>query len=356
MNPRGRQLLAEFIYCAPDPLKDKEAIQAMVGRAVQEAGFHLVGIHGHQFDPVGATVVAIIGESHIAVHTYPEARHATIDVFTCSAEQNQYRLLEILEKELSPETVRVVEVQRGNPIEVREQDWMTEFSTKGFDVRYHVAREIFRKRSRYQKIDIVENEDFGRMLFLDNDLQIAERDAHLYNRAMVAPLVREGRRPGTVAILGGGDGGVLHELLRHGPDKVYLVDIDAEVIRAAEAHLPAVCNGGFRDPRVEVVIGDAGAFLQGGREFDGVIYDLTMHPESFTDMDRSVYLDRIFRAVRASLRPGGTVSLQCCSEFDEETRGLLGPLLRKAFGRVHFTKTFIPSFCERWVFAWARVD
>ena len=48
------------------------------------------------------------------------------------------------------------------------------------------------------------------------------------------------------------------------------------------------------------------------------------------------------------------VTMQCCSEFDQETRELVKDLLTLYFKNVSFTKTFIPSFCENWIFAAAQ--
>ncbi len=355
MNPRGTQILAEFIYCSEERLKDKSAVEEALTYGIEKSGFHLISLNSHQFDPTGVTVVAIIGESHIAIHTYPEARHATIDIFTCSSDHYQYELLNLLKEKFQPETVRVVEVQRGNPLEIRENDWITEFSPKGFDVRYHVQKDILNKKSKYQKINIIENDNFGKMLFLDNDLQISEKDVHIYNKAMVDPLVRNNGGLGSVAILGGGDGGVLQELLKHEPGKVVLVDIDEEVIHAVKEYLPGVCNGAFQHPNVEIVINDASEFLENNQGFDAVIYDLTMHPESFTDQDRGTYLGEMFSKIRKSLNKKGRITLQCCSEFDTETMDLLKEMLPEYFENITFTKTFIPSFCEHWMFASAEV-
>jgi spermidine synthase len=354
MNPRGTQILAEFIDCSEELLRNSDSVERILTYGIEQAGFHLISLSSHQFSPGGATVVAIIGESHIAIHTYPEARHATIDIFTCSSDHDQRKLLNILQEELAPKTVRVMEVQRGNPLEITDSNWMTEFSTKGFDVRYHVQKEILNTQSKYQKIKIIENDNFGRMLFLDHDLQVSERDAPIYNAALVDPFVRKNRKLGAVLILGGGDGGVLHELLRHDPQRVVLVDIDEEVIRASQKYLPGICNGGFHHPRVEVVIDDANEYLKTSHEFDSIVYDLTMHPESFTDKDRATYLDEMFSTIRKGLGNHGMVSMQCCSEFDTETLELAKNLLSRHFKNVSFTKIFVPCFCENWVFAAAE--
>ncbi len=353
MKPTGSQILAEFINCSVSILNDSEALEQILAEGIEACGLGLVSLNSHCYDPIGVTSIAVISESHIAIHTYPEARHASVDIFTCSrGNQKSRHLLDYLEEKLQPATVRMVEVSRGNPLEVARTNWITDDnSAAGFDVRYRVDGELFFGISKYQDIRVIENRDFGRMLFLDNDLQIAERDAHLYNEAMVSPLRERGAALSSVAILGGGDGGVLYELLKLNPVRVAVIDIDEEVIRVARTYLESVCHCAFEDSRAEVVIADVFEYLDGSHAFDAMIYDLTMHPESFIAMEREEYLDRLFVKMKENLKSGGVVSLQCASEYDFGTIALVEQLLNRHFSSVHLTKKLIPSYGSRWMFA-----
>ncbi len=357
MKPVGTQLIGEFIHCGKKYLNSKDALQEVLKQGIEDCGMNLISIDGKQFDPVGATVVAIISESHIAVHTYPEARHASIDIFTCaSVSRSVNRLLQFLKNKLRPKTVRVIELLRGNPIEITEQDWVTSFSGAGcgFEIRYHAVKRLFSKRSRYQQIDIIENESFGRVLFLDKDVQIAEIDAHIYSWNLVSPILESGKSLNKVAILGGGDGGILYELLKYNPKKVVLIDIDEDVIKASKRYLRRICNNAFDDPRAKVIVADVNKYLEKRHGFDAIIYDLTMHPEALTNMGRVEFLSGIFSKVSKNLNKNGIVTLQCCSEFDIATQRLLNRLLPRYFTNITFKKAFIPSFCENWIFASAE--
>jgi len=356
MRPLGSQLIAEFIDCSTDVLNDFGKLKEILTEGIEACGMTLVSVDGHEFDPVGVTVVAVIGESHVVIHTYPEARHASIDIFTCVDGPSSRRdLLDFLQIRLSPVTVRVVDIERGNPLGIKQKDWITCFSACGYETRYHVDRLLFSKRSEFQQIDIIENESFGRMLFLDRDLQISDGDASLYNASLVSPIVRQEIPLERVAILGGGDGGVLSELLRYEPESVILVDIDQEVIEASRTHLRTICGDGFERPNVTVLVEDANDFLARESGFDAIIYDLTMFPEALTRTERADFLNGVFSKISGSLRPGGMVTMQCCSEFDEKTKELLCEILSEHFADIVFETTFIPSFCEKWMFASARV-
>lgn len=356
MKPVGMQIVAEFHNCSIDLLNDLHAIETILTDGISACGFSLVGINSHRYDPIGVTSIAVISESHVAIHTYPEAHHASIDIFTCSPEKEATNnLLEYFKTRLNPTTTRTAEIIRGNPIEVTETNWITDVSdTIAFDIRYHYKRKLLSTLSAYQQIDIIENEIFGKMLFLNSDLQVAERDAHLYNESLVAPLAGAATPMKRIAILGGGDGGVLNEVLKGNPDSVVLIDIDREIIESAKAHLRCICHDAFEDPRVEIVYDDVNNFLDGHHRFDGIIYDLTMHPKTFISMEREAYLEALFAKIESSLNPGGMVTCQCCSEYDHDTYEMSKRILHKFFGRVDFRTTNIPSFCTPWVFATAQ--
>jgi len=355
MKPLGSQVIAEFVNCAEDVLNDEAALESILATGIQRCGLTLISTNVHRFDPIGATVVAVIGESHVVVHTYPEARHASIDIFTCSnGSHARNDLLRYLEQRLQPSTIRFLDVNRGNPLEVKQKDWITSFSSNGYETRYHVRELLYSGRSKFQQIDIIDNDTFGRMLFLDRDLQIAEKDAWLYNASLVSPLIDSRIPLDRVAILGGGDGGVLSEVLKHDPGSVALVDIDETVIEASKTYLRSICGDAFERGNVRVVIEDANTFLKRHHEFEAVIYDLTMYPEALTSSDRRDFIESMFSGIRACLAPGGMVTMQCCSEFDPTTQDLLTEILSQLFDDLRFEKSLVPSFCENWVFASAR--
>ncbi|UCH80443.1 MAG: adenosylmethionine decarboxylase [Nitrospiraceae bacterium] len=357
MKPLGRQLIAEFIYCSGNMLGNKKTLDKILTQGIQESGLTLVSLTGKQFSPAGVTSIALISESHVAIHTYPEAGHASVDIFTCAnGSQNVNKLLRFLKDKFKPQTVRIMELDRGNPLSLNRKNWITSFSGTGFEVKYHIKKKLFRKRTKFQQLDIIDNENFGRMMFLDQDLQVAEKDAGIYDEAMVLPVVnRKNKKPGNVAILGGGDGGVLREVLEHKPASAFLVEIDEEVIKAAKKYMPGVCKKAFDHRKAHIILDDANNFLDKKHGFDTIIYDLTMHPESITDMDRTVFLDQIFSKIKMNLNRGGVVSMQCCSEFDVETLKLLKKLLPRYFKNIQFHSVFIPSFCENWIFGSAEI-
>ena len=357
MKPTGKHLIAEFISCQENKLNDKNAIETVLKRGIEQSGLYTVSIKSYQYNPIGITTIAIITESHVAIHTYPEAKHVSLDIFTCSPNPlAPTKLLNILRDHFSPQTIRVAEINRGNPLEIKQDDWISSFSTTGLEIKYHIQKKIYSHRSQFQQIDIIQNESFGKMLFLDNELQISESDAHIYNASLLEPVISHSKNLQRVAILGGGDGCVLAEILTRNPKSVVLIDIDPEVVQAAVKHLPEICKTAFH-PRsnVQILHTDVFDFFPTNEPFDAIIYDLTMHPEAFIRMDRSVYFSELFRKIRKSLSDNGILSMQCCSDFDTDTKEMVEEILGSLFSNIQFKTSFIPSFCKNWVFVSATL-
>jgi len=355
MQPNGKHFIAEFISCSKKTLNDAEGIEKILSDGIGKCGLNLVDIHSHKFEPLGVTAIAIAGGSHIALHTYPEAGHASLDVFMYSPEAKPVPgLMRFIGRNLRAKTARFAEICRSGPLQVKHDDWITDLSTVGLSIRSHVKKRLLSRKSKYQQIDIIENENFGRMLFLNDEFQIAEKDASVYNDAMVSPLMKANSSLEKVLILGGGDGGIANELLSRGAKSITLVDIDRDVIEACKQFMPSVCGDAFRSRRVRVVIDDAYKFLAKKGDFDAIVYDLTMYPEAFIKIDREAYLGELLARMSKSLKKNGMVSLQCCPDFDAKALGMVRKLLSRHFSDVKFTTCFIPSFCVNWVFASAK--
>lgn len=140
------------------------------------------------------------------------------------------------------------------------------------EVRAHLAH----RTTPFQAIDVYDTYAFGKVLFLDGHVQLGELDEHAYHESLVhIPLlnVRSARR---ALVIGGGDGGVLRELVKHPLEAIHMVEIDQGVIDVCREHMPEVSGGAFDDPRVEVFVADAFPFVkQATGLYDLIVMDST---------------------------------------------------------------------------------
>ncbi len=119
MQPVGIQLLGELRDCAPELLNDAQGLERLVSAGVARCGFHQVQVTSKKFEPVGVTVIAIISESHVCIHTFPETKHASVDIFHCSGDAGPLHvLLNFLKESLGAESMQCLEINRGRKLEV----------------------------------------------------------------------------------------------------------------------------------------------------------------------------------------------------------------------------------------------
>ena len=120
----GIHLLGEWFECAETiAFNDASALRALCLASTQQAGLSIVGDRFHQFAPGGVTGTVLLAESHLAIHTWPEERFATVDVFVCNFQHDNTAkatlLLDLLREALAPARVQEQSIRRCNDAPVR---------------------------------------------------------------------------------------------------------------------------------------------------------------------------------------------------------------------------------------------
>lgn len=111
MKSVGRHLILELWGC--NNLNSTLAVEHALREIVDALNLTLLSLNVHPFSPVGVTGVAIVSESHIVIHTWPELGYAAVDVFTCGDQRNPEDALPVLRAHFAPERVQVLEMNRG---------------------------------------------------------------------------------------------------------------------------------------------------------------------------------------------------------------------------------------------------
>ncbi|MEO1320112.1 MAG: polyamine aminopropyltransferase [Pseudomonadota bacterium] len=153
--------------------------------------------------------------------------------------------------------------------------WVNETFHADWQVRLKADKVLHEVKSKHQHLVIFENKSWGTVLMLDGVTQLTTADEFMYHEMMAHVPLMALERPKSVLIIGGGDGGVLREVLKHPSVKgATLVDIDRDVIDTALKYYPQVAGGAYDDPRAETVIADGVKFVAETKErFDVIIVD-----------------------------------------------------------------------------------
>lgn len=112
-SPFGKHILAEYFECECTYLDSEQAIREVMLEAASASGATIVGNIFHHFSPQGVTGVVVIAESHLAIHTWPEYRYASVDLFTCGSHLDPWVGFEYLKERLQSRKWMSKEIIRG---------------------------------------------------------------------------------------------------------------------------------------------------------------------------------------------------------------------------------------------------
>ena len=118
LSHQSKHLLLELYRCDCEKLNDESFLRCTLNRAAKLANATVLNLISNKFEPQGVTAIALLAESHISIHTWPESNYSAVDIFTCGQNMmpelaSQY-LIEALKAE--EHSLRIIE--RNPPIEV----------------------------------------------------------------------------------------------------------------------------------------------------------------------------------------------------------------------------------------------
>ncbi|ODV88719.1 hypothetical protein CANCADRAFT_127935 [Tortispora caseinolytica NRRL Y-17796] len=223
--------------------------------------------------------------------------------------------------------------------------WFREVSDElwpGQAMTLRVKQILHVEKSKYQDVLVFESTDYGNVLVLDGVIQATERDEFAYQEMICHLAMNSHPNPKKVLVIGGGDGGVLREIVKHDcVEQAVLCDIDECVIRVSKKYLPGM-SVGFEHPKVKVHVGDGFKFLADYKnEFDVIITD-SSDPEGPAE---ALFQKPYFELLHEALTEKGCITTQA------ENIWLHMPLikdLRKACAEVFpvadYAYTTIPTY------------
>ncbi|CAL6052602.1 polyamine_aminopropyltransferase [Hexamita inflata] len=317
-NQVGNHIIAEFIGCSN--LNNYHELKSILTKSALAASATILSVKTHQFQPFGMTGVAVLSESHISIHTWPEYGYASVDIYTCGKIEIQ-KALEELKGFFAPQKVDVVTVTRGfsgkdnfkpetlakygSPLMFKQflkffwfflcsifkltlcaikcfktqsttgEKFFTELvNHNGLPVTVQITEKCEEKQSMYQKVEVYKTATFGNMIVLDGVVQLTTRDTASYLEMIAhVPLIAH-PNPKRVLIIGGGDCGTLTGVVQHkNVEEIVMCEIDAVVVEMAEKYFPQFYQS-TKDPRVTLIIQDALQYIKTKQNyFDVIIID-----------------------------------------------------------------------------------
>lgn len=226
----------------------------------------------------------------------------------------------------------------------------------GWAQTFGIKNVLFENKTDHQHLIIFESLSYGRVMALDGIIQTTERDEFIYHEMLAhVPLFAHGQAK-NVLIIGGGDGGLLREVLKHKTvESVTQVEIDQAVIDMCVEYLPHHSAGAYDSPRANIVIDDGINYVQhSDQQFDVILSDST-DPIGPGEV---LFTSPFYEGIKRRLKPGGIFAAQngvCFMQQDEviTTKKRLSPY----FEDTYFFTAAVPSYVGGLMtFAWASND
>jgi len=163
-------------------------------------------------------------------------------------------------------------------------------------------------RSSFQKIEVVESLDFGRMLVLDGVINLTERDEFVYHEMLAHVPLFSHPDPLKILIVGGGDGGTVREVLKHeGISRIQQVEIDREIIAISKKYFPSLSSS-LDHPKVNLLLMDAVQYVRDIKEkFDIILIDST---DPVIDQSEGLFTVPFYRDCLNALTEQGILASQ----------------------------------------------
>lgn len=334
-QPAGQHLLVDIAEVEAAFLNSEERLADAMVKSVEGAGLTMLSYHCHALQPAGVSCVGVLLESHISFHTWPEEGVITLDLFTCGAKP----LLPVVPTLERLFGIPRIDKETGELGKAKTQ-WSHElrgFRGEGADsvyhldsksdlsfwimsaLQYHTKDEVVSKQTKHQRIDIWDYLDVDdtpshldairhnltvgdprwltpevatpdRYVFL-NGAVMSMRDSEFeLHESLVHPVMFTHPNPTNVAIVGGGHGGAMREVLKHDTvASATLVEVDEELLAVTREHLfyftdCSAIQGSkpdcFDDERAHAVHRPANEYFEetagedGAEKFDVVILDM----------------------------------------------------------------------------------
>lgn len=217
---------------------------------------------------------------------------------------------------------------------------------------YETGKVLYSGKTSFQEIKLVETEEFGTSLLLDGATQVMEKNEFQYHEPMVHLPMLAHQSPEKILVIGGGDGGILREALKHNTVlHIDFVDIDEEVVTFAKTHLNMINSGAFDDPRVKTHFTDGRLFAETApvNSYDIIIMDMT----DPSGPSLKLYTKEFFAAVKNLLKNEESYFIMHSEspETRPEAFARIHRTLKSVFPIVRGAYTFVRMYGTLWSFA-----
>lgn len=190
--------------------------------------------------------------------------------------------------------------------------WYTEKQTENLDYSCKITKTLHTEDTDFQKLDMIDTLQWGRMLVLDGMVMTTIKDEFVYHEMITHVALNTHPAPKKVMVIGGGDGGAIREIIKHPTvEKATLVEIDGRVIELSKQYLPEIACA-LEDPKVEVLVEDGIKHIKERTDYYDVILVDSTEP---VGPAVGLFTEDFYQSVSNALKSDGIMVAQSESPF-----------------------------------------
>jgi len=287
----------------------------------------------------GYTAIQLVVTSDVTCHFGVDTKgrgYAYIDIFSC-ASYNPEEAIKYTKEYFKAKSYNKTVVYRKYWFEEKEE------ATKGRGLRIEIKEKLYDEQSKYQHIQVFDTKAFGRMLVLDDCVMLTEYDEFAYHEMIAHVPMNTHPNPKKVLVIGGGDGGVVRELVKYKEvEEIHLCDIDERVIEISKKYFPNISSG-YNDPRVKIFVEDGVKFVRehAHGKYDVIIVD---SPDPVGPA-KELFSKQFYLDIKSALNPDGILVTQSESMFYfQELISNLSKFIPTIFKKYRHYYTLVPTY------------
>ncbi|UDG80345.1 polyamine aminopropyltransferase [Candidatus Annandia pinicola] len=206
-----------------------------------------------------------------------------------------------------------------------------------------IDKELYKESTKYQDLFFFKNKIFGNILSLNDVIKTTEYDEFIYNEMIVhVPMISHGSAK-NILIIGGGDGGILRELLKYDTiKKITMVENDIKIIKYCKIYLPNSSLNSFKNSKLKLKINDGFEFIKKNKDkFDIIISDIS----SKIELNSKFFSLKFYINCKKCLNNNGIFIIQNGIIPIQKSMVIKNiSIIKKIFNNVNLYQTFIPSY------------
>jgi len=330
--------------CDPELVENKDKIKEYLITLcdkvinIERYGEPIIYRFGKKEDGVeGYTAIQLVVTSDVACHFGVDLNgkgYAYIDIFSCAPYDPE---------KATKFTAEFFRAKSYNKNVLYRKHWFEEKEevTRGRGLRIEIKEKLYDHQSKFQHIQVFETKAFGRMLVLDDCVMLTDYDEFAYHEMIAHVPINSHPNPKKVLVIGGGDGGVVRELVKHPEiEEIYEAEIDSEVVDVSKKYFPNISSG-YNDPRVKVFYQPGEDFIKEHNGFDIIIVD---SPDPIGPA-KELFTEKFYKNIKSALNDDGILVTQSESMFYfQKLIANLSKFIPKIFPLYKHYYTLVPTY------------